>query len=200
MPGWPARIGVSIAVNRGPATGPGHGDGTPRGGPQQADGTGRRVSWARGRMVHPSTPLSADPPLGSSVLSQASGCRTRRAAPRWPVRDDNDVVELRTDACCWTRRLGDGQTGCRCRPHVVGSNAEREADHRTTLMADALVDTRAGVPSRAVVMNQQTEQRLVRYCDSRAIGIGSDEINPHAPELPSLTGPSHRPTVASPSR
>ena len=40
-------------------------------------------------------------------------------------------------------------------------------------MADALVDTRAGVPSRAIVMNQQTEQRLVRYCDSGAIGIGA---------------------------
>jgi hypothetical protein len=30
-------------------------------------------------------------------------------------------------------------------------NAEREADYRTTLMTDALVDPRAGVPSRAAV-------------------------------------------------
>ena len=109
------------------------------------------------------------------------------------MRYYNHVVELRTDARCWTRRLGDGQTGCRCRPHVVGSNVEREADHRTTLMADALVDPRATVPSRPVVMNQQTEQRLVRYCDSGAIAVGSDEIDPHAPEVPSLTGPSHDP-------
>jgi hypothetical protein len=116
------------------------------------------------------------------------------------VRYDNHVVELRTDACCWTRRLGDGQTGCRCRPHVVGSNVEREADHRTTLMADALVDPRARMPARAVVMNQQTEQRVVRYCDSGAIAVGSDEIDPHAPEVPSLTGPSHGPTLASSSR
>jgi hypothetical protein len=116
------------------------------------------------------------------------------------VRYDNDVVELRTDACCCTRRLSDGQTGCRCRPHVVGSNAEREADHWTTLMADALVDPRAGVPSRAVVMNQQTQQRLVRYCNSGAIAVESDEIDPHAPEVPSLTGPSHGPTLASSSR
>ena len=58
-------------------------------------------------------------------------------------------------------------------------------------MADALVDPRAGVPSSAVVMNQQMQQRLVRYCDSGAIAVGSDEIDPHAPEVPSLTGPSH---------
>jgi hypothetical protein len=64
-------------------------------------------------------------------------------------------------------------------------------------MADALVDPRAGMPARAVVMNQQTQQRLVRYCDSGAIAIRSDEINPHAPEVPSLTGPSHGPTLAS---